>query len=70
MFDAGGIHLNSDGTAWVMGGTLFFDGESLGPVDPELIPRQTRYFAPNGEIWVLVDRRLQVITPEAVVGAE
>jgi hypothetical protein len=65
-----GIHFNGDGTIWFMDGRLFFDGESLHPVDLWLMRSSRSSFAPDGTAWALGGGHLYAITPEAVAGEE
>jgi hypothetical protein len=81
---AGGTHANADGTIWFLGGRLYFDGESLHPLDPARLPGSVRSslatygnpsITPDGTIWLATsdatsDGRLYAITPEAVVVSE
>ena len=63
-----GIHFNTDGTIWFMGGRLFFDGASLHPFDLWLMRPSLSSFAPDGTVWALGDGHLYAITPEAATG--
>ena len=71
-----GTHVNADGTIWFLGGTLFFDGDSLHTLDLDLMPgAEGLSIAPDGHIWLATDddtggRHLYVITPEAAISAE
>ena len=76
-------HFDADGTAWLLGGGLFFDGTALHPVercwagtDPQLcggeISAKDVSIDPDGNAWLATgeansDGRLYVITPEGAV---